>query len=229
MKISKDFVENNVPAANQLQGDDRIAFTWKQDADLKILFLGNSITCHGVAEDIGWSGDWGMAASKRENDYVHRLIEKIESGGKKVSYCVANVSEWERGCDLGLLKEDYAAVYAFEADLVVVRLGENATFPEQTERFERAYLELVESFARRGARILVSDLFWEYQPFDCFVEELAREKGYAFARLHDLGAAAEMKALGKFAHRGVAIHPGDRGMEKIAERIYEAIRRWVEK
>ncbi len=32
-----------------------------------------------------------------------------------------------------------------------------------------------------------------------------------------------MMALGKFAHHGVSIHPGDEGMEMIARKIYDCI------
>ena len=47
----------------------------------RYLFLGNSITLHGPAENIGWKGNWGMAASSADKDYVHLLLARIGLGG----------------------------------------------------------------------------------------------------------------------------------------------------
>lgn len=223
MKISDDLIKNDVPASGQTKSGEGVLTQTAEHADRKILFLGNSITRHGKAEALGWQGDWGMAASSRENDYVHRLVSLLERGGEKISYCVANLSEWERSRDMTLLKTAYRAAYDFRADVAVVRLGENAELTERLKEFKACYRALTDSFAALGARLVLTDLFWEYEPFDDFVEELAKEKGYAFVQLHDLGGSDEMKAVGKFSHAGVAAHPGDRGMKVIAERIYRAI------
>ncbi len=222
MKVSKDLINNDVPANGQLQDDDCVAFFLKENADIRIAFLGNSITRHGKAENIGWHGDWGMAASVKENDYVHRLISLIENENKKVSYCIANLSEWERTRDETLLKKRYAKIKNFNAEIVIVRLGENARLAQNYEAFKSCYKHMVKFFAGNAA-VVLTDLFWEYEPFDNFAKSYAEEEGYKFVQLHDLGNVQEMKAVGKFAHEGVAAHPGDKGMAEIADRIYEVL------
>ncbi len=224
MKICKDLITNDVPAVGQLKGSDCISFETTENADIKLLFLGNSITRHGKAENLGWCGDWGMAASSKENDYVHKLISKFCQKGIKVSVCIANLSDWERTRNMDLLFTKYLSALRFNADYVIVRLGENACPDKYLSEFELCYGELIDLFSRNGAKIVLTDLFWEYEPFDNFVAELAKARGYAFAEIHDLGNDDEMKAIGKFSHNGVAVHPGDKGMAEIAERIFRVLR-----
>lgn len=223
MKICKDLITNDVPAAGQLKGSDCISFETTENADIKLLFLGNSITRHGKAENLGWCGDWGMAASSKENDYVHKLISKFCQKGIKVSVCIANLSDWERTRNMDLLFTKYSSALRFNADYVIVRLGENACPDKYLSEFELCYGELTDLFSRNGAKIVLTDLFWEYEPFDNFVAELAKARGYAFAEIHDIGNDDEMKAIGKFSHNGVAVHPGDKGMAEIAERIFRVL------
>lgn len=224
MKICKDLITNDVPAVGQLKGNDCISFEMTENADIKLLFLGNSITRHGKAENLGWCGDWGMAASSKENDYVHKLTSKFCQKGVKVSVCIANLSDWERTRNMDLLFTKYSSALRFNADYVIVRLGENACLDKYLSEFELCYGELTDLFSRNGAKIVLTDLFWEYEPFDNFVAELAKARGYAFAEIHDLGNDDAMKAIGKFSHGGVAVHPGDKGMAEIAERIFRVLR-----
>ena len=155
MRISDDFIKNDVPAFGQIKDGDHVFFRFAENADMKILFLGNSITRHGKAEDIGWFGDWGMAASCRENDYVHRLVSRLQKDGKKVSYCVANLSEWERTRDVTLLETRYGQAKKFGADIVVVRLGENAQLAENLNALISCYRSMV-GYLKGKAKVILN-------------------------------------------------------------------------
>ena len=69
---------NTVDAKNQLDVSDYISFINKDGCGIRIMFAGNSITRHGVKEDIGWLNDFGMAASSIDNDYVHILAKRVQ-------------------------------------------------------------------------------------------------------------------------------------------------------
>ena len=46
--------------------------------DLNVLVWGASLAKHPPAENLYWYGNWGMAASKEENDFIHRLVYYLE-------------------------------------------------------------------------------------------------------------------------------------------------------
>ena len=59
--------------------------------------LGNSITLHGPLESIGWTGNWGMAASEESKDYVHLLTKQIaEAAQGSPETMVQNIADFER-------------------------------------------------------------------------------------------------------------------------------------
>ena len=76
--ISKNAEANTVSAVHQLDPTKYVRITEKPGAKLKVLFVGNSITRHMPLPSIGWTGDWGMAASCEEKDYVHQTVRLLE-------------------------------------------------------------------------------------------------------------------------------------------------------
>lgn len=192
-----------------------------------VLFVGNSITRHEPKSDIGWEHDWGMAASAKEKDYIHVTVQILEEKLGKINFCIVNCASWERLYYQDGLLEMFSDAKAFKPDFVVIRLGENIwsandQFP--LHPIAPHYAKMVEYFSSNpNTKVILTDLFWENAVINEAIHSVAKEKSYALVSLGDLGENAENTAAGKFWHEGVALHPGDLGMQRIAERIAEKI------
>ena len=77
--------QNNVSAEQQVQKRNYIGM-YHNGGKINVLFIGNSITRHEPKPEIGWDHDWGMAASCKENDYVHVAVKLLEGKfGKEIT------------------------------------------------------------------------------------------------------------------------------------------------
>ena len=213
---------NTVSSENQVFRLVRI--TEKKDAVLKILFVGNSITIHGVKEEIGWNRECGMAASCLEKDYVHRTLQMLEEKYGPISSCVVHAADWERQFYNPDVLDLFKEAKTFDADVLIIRIGENSdTEKVKTVAYAPCFEKMIDYFRNDHCKTFVTSLFWRYDPFDVPIEEVAKKRGFTFIPIDDLGERDECKALGEFWHGGVAKHPNDYGMECIAERIVRAV------
>ena len=218
--------ENTVAATAQVGEKDRISAETR-GGGLKILFVGNSITKHAPKPEIGWHGNWGMAASCEEKDYVHVAVDLLKHRLGAVDYMLVNAADWERNYWDEQALEQYREARDFEADVVVIRLGEN-TWSVRDRLDEIDYYphfdRMVRYFAsNENAKVIVTDLFWHKEKIDNVIRRVATDNGYTLIGLNDLGDADENMAIGEYEHHGVSIHPNDTGMERIAKRIVDAI------
>ncbi len=186
-----------------------------------ITIFGNSIVAHDPAPSIGWNGDWGMAASCRDSDFVH-IIEKhvaVKSRLTKVAW--GNLAAFERDYatyDLSQL-EKYG-----QSDMVIVKISENVKYEAGMEAtFIASYDRLINTIAAPTSVVIVVEGFWP-TPINDMMRRYAERKGYPFVRLSDLFADDKSNAaIGLFENEGVANHPSDKGMRNIAARIIAAI------
>lgn len=229
-------------ASVSLHYADEQACTGESRGTVKILFLGNSITLHPMCSY--WWGEWGMAASARDRDYVHQLVT-MEAEDYDVGYTVVNFSAWEaQSHDRAETLDFIASFLQKQYDYVIIQLGENIS---DDSTLESDYRELVnrinESQAEDGrpADILIVGGFWETDGTDGMKERVcgglrdSLSGGIGFVDLEFLQNNAEYQsAIGNIVmgndgrehtveHEGVAKHPGDKGMEMIAKKIYEAM------
>lgn len=218
--------KNTVKADNQLKSSEYISFENLSSTGIRILFLGNSITRHGIATQIGWNHDWGMAASAKENDYVHQLISQMQCAGMDPASCICQVSKWEREYSRATeeLYKAYEEARNFHADIIIQRFIENCSMEDwDSEIFQKEMERLLTYVNPSGkAKVIMTTSFWHHVGDDA-LREFSKEQKIPLVELGDLGEQDKMKAIGEFEHDGVAAHPGDEGMKKIAERIFEQI------
>lgn len=217
--------KNTVDSKAQLKESDLVKFEHLEHGGTRIMFVGNSITLHGVRPEIGWHHAFGMAASAREKDYVHRVEEAILREVPDAAFCICQVADWERQYKHGSNTHPlYEAARTFGADVIVIRCIENCPAEAfDNDVFQRELDALIRYLdQQRGAHVVVTTGFWHH-PGDGALRSYAEKHGFPCVPLGDLGEDDSMKALGLFAHEGVANHPGDLGMQKIAERITAAL------
>ena len=196
---------------------------------VRVLFLGNSITLHAALPAIGWTNVWGMAASAAEKDYVHLVTRGIEmKTGRKADVRVRNLAAFERNYRSWDIAKELADMADFDPAYLVLALGENVADLKTAEdrlAYRKAFKGLLDFFMGEGRKVrpnvVVRGVFWPNGVKDFEMAHVASEYAAPFVRA-DFGTDAKMTARGLFWHDGVQAHPGDRGMQEIADRILEA-------
>ena len=212
--------KNTVSSKNQVS--NRVFFEGDEKGTPRIMFVGNSITWHRPAPDIGWYGDWGMAATSRENDFVHLCMKMINEKYPNAYFCVVQAADWERGYNECKMEEIFAEAGKFNPDVIITRLSENI----QVDYLENnplvpAMEKFHEFLSGEGeAKLIVTSNVFNNKLKDVYLKEYTEKAGVEYVYLNDYMKDKENLA-NEYEHEGVRIHPGDKGMKFIADRIME--------
>lgn len=187
---------------------------------IKVLILGNSIVKHAPEPSIGWNGDWGMAASSKEKDFVSVFTEHVKKSNyfKSVVIDSENIAFWENdfNYDLNQLidisKRDY--------DILIVRLGENVA---AVEGYEVALNKMINHFKNINTTTIITGLVWYNQSKEDIHKKVAKENGYKYISLSAFRNQQNNYSYGLFEDTGVAAHPSDLGMIALADSLYQSV------
>ena len=200
-----------------------------------IVFLGNSLTQHGPDSSIDWSGNWGMAASRADLDYVNRvitLLRKSTPGRLKV----AVVSDFYLERELFQLSIDRVKSLLRgvpPASIVVLQFGDNVDFSNgrlDGKLFGDQYGVLLSGIRAHfglGIRLVCIGKWWPSAAVDDQISAKCGDAGGSFVPIADIHAESWGPASSerRFVSEGVGGHPGDRAMSEIADRVAGSIAR----
>ncbi|WP_442588136.1 hypothetical protein ACSBL2_19000 [Pedobacter sp. AW31-3R] len=191
----------------------------------RVLILGNSITIHSPKPSIGWYGNWGMAASAENKDFVHLLIERLNQIDPAIQVDVKNIADYERN----YRNYDYALLDSLadlKPDLVILRLSENVDPLKAKENdFELHFGKLMDYLMARspGTHLLTAASFWDRPVVTQAMYAASHIRKGQFINLGKLSESPGNMAIGQFENKGVAMHPSDQGMMAITEAIWQEI------
>lgn len=190
----------------------------------RVLIVGNSITGHGPAPEIGWTGNWGMAASQADSDYVHLLTKDLKSRNPTTEIKVMYGVPFEQ--TFATYDFDQANESAsFRPDLILMRIGENANVTSEVV-FKEKYDKLIKKLLSKNAtaKVICTTSFWpdRYEAINV-IKTVAKENDYVLVDIGGFFYDKSYTAHGLFKDAGVAKHPSDKGMRAIYNAIAEKL------
>lgn len=196
------------------------------DACISCLFLGNSLTLHDVPDEELDKEKRGLTATKKENDYVHRLVSMIAlQKNTNVKYSIVNISRFERTFkEHSFDMEELAFVKYKNPDFLFVQIGENVRVEDLADpgKFETECNKLLSLFPH--SKRIVAIPFWGGAEKEYAITNVAIQSNSALVDLSHLGIGTDKRNFAssyrKYKVPGVGNHPGDYGMENIAKCFY---------
>jgi len=194
--------------------------------ELRLLAVGNSMTWHPPSKALDWAGNWGMAASKQENDYAHVLEQLVKTANptSAVRLYPRNMSDFEKNpATFDLQRFSFAD--AFKPTHIIVYLGDNVHAP-QYAAFSFAYINALNRLTlNASAKLYCVSTWWVDSTVDATIAAGCKLKGGTYVDISMLSKKPGLKAdAGDFKNQGVAMHPSDVGMKEIASAIFEKLK-----
>lgn len=196
----------------------------------KTLFIGNSLL-------LG-NGTFGMCASNSKSDYYHYVSEHIKTLNPNANFERQQGSGFEGCTDMEQVK-DWIKQNINNKDndfnLVYVQLGDNVNTTDKTNNFKTSCKYLLQTLRNKfkNARIIWVGMWYGTVEKLDIITNACIETGCEFINLTDLSVVPENKAKLNYVvnyddgtskpvtSSGVASHPSDIGMKKIADRMIE--------
>ena len=193
-----------------------------------VLFVGDSITQHAPAPELGWDGNWGMAASNADNDYVHLFVARI-AAAQGVTPEIRIHAKGGGTLTGKLVESGTLATLANGTDLIVVQMGEN-DHTTSAEEFQKPYDALLQILrtASPSARIICTGVWAPPQGNlikDRMIRSLCQKYNLVFADLSSVNSnpGSSAGSTGFWENKGINWHPSDAGMAGYASALWAAL------
>lgn len=181
----------------------------------KLVTIGNSITLHIPQASIGWSGNWGMAASAQDNDYSH-----LTAAAMDLPVTPINITGLEtNGISSSVYLQALATAGIDSTTIVVVEFGDNVP-NSWVQGFSNVYGDFLSAIPPHLKLVCLST-FWERPWVDIVIRGECELHGGLYTYIGDIYTDPNNpdRTDNTYSNPGVNMHPHDWGMAQISSRI----------
>ena len=203
----------------------------------KVLLLGNSLLL-GFSTDGSHGAPFGCTASDSRHDWAYLLTEKLKAKHPSVTVKKLHDAKFEQA-ESDTAAENYISNEFAAADkgndLVIVQIGDNANTEIRRATFKNNFSKLIRAIRTDNptADIVVAGVWFNGGGLENFLQTQSSVLNYTFVPLSDLCTSANMATVGDTVtfndgvqmkvYEAIRTHPGNKGMEAIANRIYDSL------
>lgn len=174
---------------------------------------------------MGWTGNWGMAASAADSDYVHLLTDSLKKVNKANTLTIVNEIEFEVNFDTYDFDKNLKLYRDAKPDIIILRIGEDVTRTADSVLFEKRYVDLLNYLKVNNpdVKILAAGSVWKDR--DLANRVMAKYSDYI--SLISLADDNTNFAFGLFSDFGIQLHPDNKGMRSISDQIWSALKKYL--
>lgn len=203
----------------------------------KVLLLGNSILL-GFSTDGSHGAPFGCTASDSKHDWAYLLTEKLKVKSPNVTVKKLHDAKFEQAesdaASEGYISNEFAAA-AKNNDLVIIQIGDNVNTELRRTTFKNNFSKLIRAIRTNNpaADIVVAGAWFNNANIEGWLQSQSKILNYIFVPLSDLSTSSNMATVGDTVtfddgvqmqvYEAIRTHPGNKGMEAIANRIYDSL------
>lgn len=195
----------------------------------KMLVVGNSLTYHVESPDIGWYGNWGMAATSQANDFAHLVHAGLQSDQGDIALTLelgAIRGEGAMVVDPPDGTDPWTLLLPTDADLVIIQLGDNYWYTSNLTHLQNQFAAMVADFKAQANNpdVFCISTWGSSTEKDAAMRAGAESSGARWISISGLINVAGNQAFDQYDNWGVGWHPSDQGMSAIAGIVTTAVR-----
>ena len=198
--------------------------------------MGNSLLL-GMDTNNEKGGAFGMCASSPKNDWAYYVEEAIKSKNSSASFSKLHDAAFEQS-ENDQISDSYIEANRpswSDKDLIIVQIGDNVNTDARRSHFSKSFPKLISSIKNSSpnGRIIIVGIWFSNTEVMEVLKTCASDYGCEFVKIDTLNTKENQATIGStitYYDKSTtkvpekwATHPGDEGMNLIANKIIDSI------